>query len=133
MWTSFWGAGHSVIKTEPEQELIQFFILFPLLIKEKKMSVTILLELQVEPEAVDEMISFLKEILPDTRVYEGCQGLEVQQNQEDSSNLVMVEKWESRQFYEKYIGWRTETGVMDKIGSMLSQPPSIRYYDLVEA
>ena len=97
------------------------------------MSVTILLELQVEPEAVDEMISFLKEILPDTRVYEGCQGIEVQQNQEDSSNLVMVEKWDSRQHYEKYLGWRTETGVMDKIGSMLSQPPSIRYYDLVEA
>ena len=97
------------------------------------MSATILLELQVKPKAVDEMISFLKEILPDTRVYEGCQGIEVQQNQEDSSNLVMVEKWDSRQHYEKYLGWRTETGVMDKIGSMLSQPPSIRYYDLVEA
>ena len=97
------------------------------------MSATILLELQVKPKAVDEMISFLKEILPDTRVYEGCQGIEVQQNQEDSSNLVMVEKWDSRQQYEKYLGWRTETGVIDKLGSMLSQPPSIRYYDLVEA
>ena len=97
------------------------------------MSATILLELQVKPEAVDEMISFLKEILPDTRVYEGCQGIDVQQNQEDSSNLVMVEKWDSRHHYEKYLGWRTETGVIDKLGSMLSQPPSIRYYDLVEA
>lgn len=97
------------------------------------MSVTILLDAQVKPEAVDEMISFLKEILPDTRVYEGCQGIEVQQNQEDSSNLVMIEKWESRQLYEKYLGWRTETGVMDKIGSMLSQPPSIRYFDQIDA
>jgi quinol monooxygenase YgiN len=96
------------------------------------MSVTILLDAQVKPEAVNKMISFLKEILPDTREYEGCQGIEVQQNQEDSSNLVMVEEWESRQLYEKYIGWRTETGVMDKIGSMLSQPPSIRYFDQVD-
>ena len=97
------------------------------------MSATILAELQVKPEAVDEMISYLKTILPDTRVYEGIQSIEVQQNQEDSSNLVLVEKWDSRQHYEKYLGWRTETGVFDKLGSMLSQPPSIRYYDQVDA
>ena len=97
------------------------------------MSTTVLSELQVKPEEVDEMISYLKEILPDTRVYEGFQSIEVQQNQEDSFNLVLVEKWDSRQHYEKYLGWRIETGVIDKLGSMLSQPPSIRYYDQVDA
>lgn len=97
------------------------------------MSTTVLLELQVKPKAVDEMILYLKEILPDTRTYEGYQSIEVQQNQEDSSNLVLIEKWDSRQHYEKYLGWRTETGVIDKLDSMLFQPPSIRYYDQVDA
>ena len=97
------------------------------------MTTTVLLELQVKLEAVDEMIWYLKAILIDTRKYDGFQSIEVQQNQDDASNLVLVEKWDSRQHYEKYLGWRTETGVIDKLGSMLSQPPSIRYFNQADA
>jgi len=97
------------------------------------MSVTVLLELQSQSENLEELKSFFKNMLPDTRAYEGCQGVNVIGNQDDSCNLVLVEKWDSRQHYEKYLGWRTETGALEVLSALLAQPPSIRYYDDVDA
>ena len=97
------------------------------------MSVVVLLEVQVKPEEVDNIKAYFKEILPDTRAYEGCQSIDMYGNLDESTNLVLYECWESRQYYEKYLAWRNETGVVEKLGSMLSGPPSIRYYERVEA
>ena len=97
------------------------------------MSVMVLLEVQVKPEDVSGMMSYMAEILPDTRAYDGFQRTEVYVNAQDSGNMVMVEHWESIAHYEKYIAWRTETGVMDKIGAMLAGPPSIRYFERIDA
>ncbi len=97
------------------------------------MSVLVLLEAQVKSEAVDDMKSFLAEILPDTRAYDGCQGIDAHFNIEDTGNMVLVEHWDSRAHYEKYLAWRTETGVLDKLGAMLTGPPSIRYFEKIDA
>lgn len=95
------------------------------------MSVLVLLEAPVKPENVSNIKSYLAELLPDSRAYEGCQAMDVYFNTEDESNMVMVERWDSRQHHEKYLGWRTETGVMDKIGGMLAGPPNIRYFETI--
>ncbi len=97
------------------------------------MSVIVLLEAHVKPEAVDELKSSLKALLPDTRAYDGCQGIDIYGNLEDGGNLVFYERWDSREHYEKYLAWRTETGVMDQLGAMLTAPPSIRYFERVDA
>jgi quinol monooxygenase YgiN len=97
------------------------------------MSVIVLVELQVKPDAVNQMKSLLKEVLPDTRAYKGCQGIDIYSNTDDSSNLVFYERWEERKNYESYLAWRTETGLMDKLGTMLAAPPSIRYFERVDA
>ena len=97
------------------------------------MSTVVLLEIQVKPEAVDEMKALLKKILPDTRAYEGCQGLDLYGNLDDTGNLVFYERWDSRQHYEKYLAWRTETGVADQLVAMLAAPPSIGYFERVDA
>ena len=97
------------------------------------MSVTVLLEVQAKPEKLAELKSTFKKTLPDTRAYEGCQGVDVIGNQDDSCNLVLIEKWDSRQHYEKYLGWRTKSGALEALGAMLAQPPNIRYYDDVDA
>lgn len=97
------------------------------------MSVVVLLELQVKPESVGDMKAYLKEILPDTRAYDGCEGLDVYGNMDDGANLVLYERWASRPQYETYLAWRNETGVVAHLGSMLAGPPSIRYFDPVDA
>lgn len=96
------------------------------------MSVMVFLELQSTAESIKQLKSAFKDILPDTRKYDGCQEVEVFDNQDDPLNLVLVERWESRQHYEKYLGWRTETGALESVVSMTSGPPAIRYFDLVD-
>ena len=98
-------------------------------IGENKMSVMIIFETRIKSKEISNMKSYLDEILPDTRAYDGCQSLDVYFNTDDTGNMVMVEFWDSRAHYEKYLNWRTETGVMDKVGAMLAEPPSIRYFD----
>ena len=95
------------------------------------MSVTILLELHSKPENLEQLKSIFQEILPDTRAYDGCQGLELIVNQDDPNHFIVIEKWNSRQHYETYFAWRVETGVVDKLAALSSQPPSIRYYDQI--
>ena len=93
------------------------------------MSVMVLVDTQIKSEEISNMKSILDEILPDTRAYDGCQSLDVYFNMDDTGNMVMVECWDSRAHYEKYLNWRTETGVMEKVIAMLAEPPSIRYFD----
>lgn len=97
------------------------------------MSVTVLFEIQSKSESIDALKSTLKNILPDTRSYDGCQKVDVVGNQDDSCNVVLIQTWTSRQHYEKYLAWRTETGAIETLGTMLSQPPTIRYYDDIDA
>jgi quinol monooxygenase YgiN len=97
------------------------------------MSVIVLFDVQVKPEAVDELKATLKAILPETRAYDGCQGFDVFGNLEDGSNLVFHERWDSREHHGKYLAWRTETGVMAKLGAALAAPPRIRFFERVDA
>ena len=96
------------------------------------MSTVVLLEMQVKPEAVNEVKAMLKELLPDTRAYAGCQGIDIYNNLDDGGNLVFYERWNTRDHYQKYLNWRTETGVLDKLSAKLAGPPKIRYYERVD-
>jgi quinol monooxygenase YgiN len=96
-------------------------------------SVLVVGEIHVKPEDVSKMKSLLAEIFPGTREYDGCQGIDSYSDTEDSSSMLLIERWDSRAQHEKYMAWRTETGVMDKVGAMLAGPPVIRYYERIDA
>ena len=96
------------------------------------MTCTVVLEIKLKPDMIDTAKGAFKEILPDTRAYDGCKGVDVCENQDEAGNLVLVESWESRAKYEKYLGWRAETGVLDQLGAMCDGAPSIRYFDPVD-
>jgi quinol monooxygenase YgiN len=93
------------------------------------MSVNVLLEIKSNPEDIEKLKSTFAQILPDTRSYEGCIGVQVVVNQDNPLNIILIETWETREHYEKYLAWRVETGAIDALGRMLSEAPSIRYYD----
>tara|TARA_B100001013_G_scaffold283684_1_gene183582 strand:+ start:726 stop:1019 length:294 start_codon:yes stop_codon:yes gene_type:complete len=93
------------------------------------MSVLVLLEVSLKPENVNDFTNFMKNELHHTRGFDGCNGLTVHKNQDDSNNMVIVEDWDSRQQYEKYLAWRTERGDMEKLAAFLAGEPSLRYYD----
>jgi quinol monooxygenase YgiN len=95
------------------------------------MAVTIILRLSVKSEHVDEIKEDFNKNLPETIACEGCHSLTVYCNQEDPTEIVVVERWESMQHYEKYVGWRTETGKMNVLVSFLSAPPEIKRFDSI--
>ena len=96
------------------------------------MSVMVFLEMQSNTGNTEQLSSTLKDLLPDTRKYDGCQSVEVFNNQDDPNNLVLVQHWDSRQQYETYLNWRVETGALDTLVSMTSQEPNIRFFDIVD-
>jgi len=96
------------------------------------MACTVVLEVKLKSDMIDTAKGAFKEILPDTRAYDGCQSVEVVENQDEAGNLVLIEIWESREKQEKYLGWRAETGVLDQLGAMCEVAPSVRYFDKVD-
>ena len=66
---------------------------------------------------------------PRTRAFDGCQTLYCIQNQEDPEVVLIVEQWDSRQHYERYLAWRAERGDMEVFGAMMAGPPNIRFFD----
>ena len=93
------------------------------------MAVTVILETKAKPGGGDELLGFFKSILADTRAYAGCIIIETLRNMESPDEVVLIERWESANDHGKYMGWRTETGVVDKIVGMLSGPPLVRRFD----
>jgi quinol monooxygenase YgiN len=96
------------------------------------MSVVILLEFRVKPEALEESKKFFKKILPETRAYPGCEGLDVYSNADDPTTIVFHERWQSKEQYQKYFAWRTGNGSMDEFGAKLAAPPTVRYFNRLD-
>ena len=96
------------------------------------MSVIIIAELPIKAEHLAYMKSLMKEILPDTRAFEGCREIVVYENIEDTPLIVLFEQWDSRDHYEKYHAWRLETGGLDNIRAFLAGPVKRRFLERVD-
>ncbi len=97
------------------------------------MTVRVLLEVDAKPGAGDELVAFFRSILTDTRGFDGCRSVDTLRNGDDADNVVLVEVWESRAHYEKYLAWRQEKGTVERLMEIAAAPPNIRYFDLTDA
>ena len=85
------------------------------------MTCHVLLEATVKEGCYDKLRAKFIEILPDTRSFDGCFNIYITREQDNPSKLCIVELWESRAHYEKYLAWRTERGDMDVLGEMMEE------------
>jgi quinol monooxygenase YgiN len=97
------------------------------------MAIMVLLEGKAKAEKVDRLKARLAELFPVTRQYEGCRGIMAYVGANDGRTVVFVEYWETKGHYERYLAWRTETGVIPELVSMLEGPPSIRHFEQIDA
>ena len=97
------------------------------------MAITVLLEAKAKSGTGNDFLAILKEILPDTRNYNGCIQNDVYRSQENPDTLVIHGTWESTEKYETYLAWRKETGVFDSFVEGLVAPPSLCYFELTDA
>lgn len=96
------------------------------------MSTLVLVEFRAKPEAVSEVVELFRAVLGDTRAFDGCISVTVNQRDEDATQFVLVEEWSSRAHYERYFAWREEMGFVAKTAPILAEPPHIRYFDPVD-
>ncbi len=96
------------------------------------MSIIIIVDAKLREESISAAAKFFAEIVPDTRGFEGCEGVDICIDSQDTCNLVLVEKWASKEHYEKYHHWREERGDLQKIREMLDGPVSRRVLNVLE-
>jgi quinol monooxygenase YgiN len=93
------------------------------------MPIAVTIDLAVEPARTAEFLAFIKGIAPDTRAYDGCHLFDIWTDQNTPGRVLLTEIWDSRAHQEKYLAWRAETGLMEKLGPFLTAPPTISYLD----
>ena len=92
------------------------------------MSVIVTLEAEVKEGCREDLVTMLREFLPETLLYKGFIDISIN-FQRESNRVLFFEEWESVEVYEAYLAWRGETGVMDRLGSVFVSAPTIRYFD----
>ena len=96
------------------------------------MSVIVTVSLDVKEDYTDELKGFFKEILPDTRSFEGCQGVQLYESKESPTKMTIHAKWTSEEAQKKYMEWRIEHGSLEKLMPMLSEPPNLQVFNIVD-
>ncbi|WJR33041.1 MULTISPECIES: putative quinol monooxygenase [Mycobacteroides] len=93
------------------------------------MTVQVIMELTVKENRHADFREFMVKILPHSRSYKGCVCIELVRNQDNPAHLLVMEKWNSRQDYERYLSWRMESGLMNEIAEMIEDQPKLQFFD----
>ena len=93
------------------------------------MAITVMLEFSVLVERAEEFKILLRELLPDTRSYEGCLRVDVYQGHDNPGIIYLVEDWNSKEHQQKYQSWRNESGIAEVVGPYLAEEPQFHYFD----
>ena len=93
------------------------------------MAVVVTAEFFIKPELIEDALTLLAEVLPDTRRYAGCQTLETVTDLDDPGHIMVVERWASRDDHVAYLAWRVESGSASGVIDMSAAPPVIRYFE----
>jgi len=92
-----------------------------------------MLELNVVPEVAERVKAGFKDLLVDTRAFEGCEEISVLADQDNPNRILVLEQWATRASYDAYLKWRTERGDMDNIAKVSTEPFRVTFYDYVSA
>ena len=91
------------------------------------MTVLVNLEIPVKKERIEDFFNYLRDILVDTRAYEGCIRLETYHEMENSK-VLLIEEWEKIENQESYMQWRTETGLVEALEEFIDGELIIKKY-----
>lgn len=95
------------------------------------MSIAIIVEAKLKPETLEEAKQFFVDNLPDTRNFDGNEGISMNLDEEDPTLMFLVEKWASKEHYEKYHHWREGNGSLDVLRSFLDGRPRRNFLEII--
>lgn len=91
------------------------------------MTEPLLIEFSIRPEKLDGFLTFLTDIIADTRTFEGCEHVEVWEEEGTPGSVLLYQVWESRAKQEEYSAWRAETGTLNRLGEFLTGAAKVRW------
>ena len=93
------------------------------------MAVTVLVELSAKPDCIDALQDLWRDIMADTRAYDGCIDIYVYEKQGEPGNFVLIENWDSKEHYDRYLAWRGDTGLVEQVTAMCSGDLRFGFYE----
>ena len=93
------------------------------------MSAAVIAVFPVHPDKVDEFLAFFRGVLPDTRNFEGCELIETFIDSKEPGRIVLWERWPSFDHHKRYLAWRNESDLGEKLAPFLSGRPTFTYLD----
>ena len=95
------------------------------------MACNIITQFKTKPGCADDLIALLKKYLSESARHAGFLETSIQQNQDDPSDIISNQYWETRKHYEDYFAWRAKEGVGAQFESLCAEPISMRFFDQV--
>jgi quinol monooxygenase YgiN len=91
--------------------------------------ITAFLDIHVKPESLAEAAAVIHDTLLATRAFDGCLGVDVLVDTEDSTHFVLVEKWISLEHDTAYRTYRAGPG-KSPLGAILSGTPVLTKFEI---
>ena len=85
---------------------------------------------QARPDLLQEMQDFLASIMTLIKSAEGCEAVQLFQNQEDPTKFTMIEIWDSVKSHRESVK-NIPPEKLAEIGPLLAAAPSGHYYNLL--
>lgn len=79
-------------------------------IEEPTISVTVIIDMRIHHELLDELFDVLKQSRPETMAFEGCELVNILQAEDDPTRVILMEVWGSNEAFEAFSAWRAERG-----------------------
>ena len=93
------------------------------------MSIGVIVNLEFKPGGAASMIETMKERLPFTRSYDGCEDIQMYTDHDNPDHIVLVERWASRAHYDKYLEWAMAQASTQEAVQAAQREMTIQYLD----
>ena len=93
----------------------------------------IVVTLRLSAKDAGSFAQHLRDVIPVTRVASGCRYSHTYQASGSPAEFVLIQGWDSAAQQRAYIAWRTAVGDMAHFVSLLSKPPVVEVFNLIDA
>lgn len=93
----------------------------------------VLVTLRLSAASAADFRAHLLKVIPVTRVASGCRYSHTYQDPYNPGEFELVQGWDSVEQQQAYIKWRESTGDLAEFVGMLTQPPVVEVWNLIDA
>ncbi|MEZ5560962.1 MAG: putative quinol monooxygenase [Pseudomonadales bacterium] len=91
------------------------------------------IDLQVQPDRLDEFLAVMTEAAPDTRAWPGNRLFDIYVDRGKPGHVVFYEIWDSREQQQAYLAWRRDSGFNARIGPFMAEGGGgLTYFEKVD-